>query len=73
MTRSGLVFSLVSPKVTEDVIVGKKAEADVPLVDCVNIPICQYGESSSLKVKDDDGEVHRLIKKSEFNIVEKLL
>lgn len=72
MTRSGRVFSLVSPKVVEDVVVGKK-KADVPLVDLVNTPICQSGESSCLKVKDDNDEVLRLIKKSEFNIVEQLL
>ena len=34
--------------------------------------MCQSGESSKLKANDDD-EVLRLIKRSEFNIVEQLL
>ncbi|XP_050919685.1 uncharacterized protein LOC127137254 [Lathyrus oleraceus] len=42
VTRSGCVFSPVSPKVVEDVVVGKKA--DIPV----------SGKSSGLKVKDDD-------------------
>lgn len=42
----------------------------VPLVDPINTPISQYGESSDLKVKDDNDEVLRLIKKSEFNIMQ---
>lgn len=71
VTRSSRVFGLVSSKVVEDVVVGKKAY--VPLVDPVNTPICQSGESNSLKVKDDNDEVLRLIKKSEFNVVEQLL
>ena len=49
---------------------GKKPDA--PAVDLVNAPTCQSGESSGLKVNDDD-EVLRLIKKSEFNIIEQLL
>lgn len=70
VTRIGRVFGLVSPKVVKDV--GKKA--DVPLVDIVNALTCQSGEPSRLKVKDDDNdEVLRLIKKSEFNVVEQML
>lgn len=55
MTRSSRVFGPVSPKVMEDVVVGKKA--DVPLVNPINAPTCQSGESNGLKVKDDDHEV----------------
>lgn len=40
VTRSGRVFSPVSSKVMENVIVGKKAEAVVPVVDPVNSLIC---------------------------------
>ncbi|XP_050918557.1 uncharacterized protein LOC127135986 [Lathyrus oleraceus] len=70
VTHSGRVFGLVSPKVTEDV----SKKANVPSVDLVNAPGCQSGESSGLKVKDNDNdEVFHLIKKSEFNIVEQLL
>ncbi|KAI5428964.1 hypothetical protein KIW84_033817 [Lathyrus oleraceus] len=70
VTRSGRVFGPVSPKVMEDV----SKKADVHLVNLVNAPTCQSGESSGLKVKyDDNDEVLRLIKKSEFNIVKQLL
>lgn len=69
VTRSDHVFSPVFPKAVENVIVGKKAEVVVPLVDPVNPPICQSSESSSLKNKDDDDEVLHLIKKSGFNIL----
>lgn len=44
LSQSGRVFSPVSPKVVEDVMVGKKA--DIPLIDPINAPICQSGESS---------------------------
>ncbi|XP_050888140.1 uncharacterized protein LOC127093269 [Lathyrus oleraceus] len=72
VTRSGRVFDPVPTKVVEDVVVSKKV--DVPSVDLVNAPTCQYGESSGLKVKDNgNDEVLRLIKKSGFNIVEQLL
>lgn len=70
VTRGGRVFRPVSPKVVEDVMVGKKA--DVPMVNPDNAPICQSGESSGLKVKEDDDEVLQLIKKSKFNIMEKM-
>ena len=40
VTRSGRVFSLVFPKVIENVIVGKKVEVVVPLINPVNTPIC---------------------------------
>ncbi|KAI5395480.1 hypothetical protein KIW84_061884 [Lathyrus oleraceus] len=70
VTYSGRVFGLVSPKVVEDVSMGKKAE--VPTVDLVTTPTFQSGESSGLKANDDN-EVLRLIKRSEFNAVEQLL
>lgn len=70
VTRSGRMFGHVSPKVVEDVSVGKKAE--VPTVDLINALTCQSGESSRLRDTDDD-EVLHLIKISEFNIVEQLL
>ena len=70
MTRRGRVFSPVFLKIVEDVSVSKKAE--IPVVNPVSAPTCQSGEPSKLKTKDDD-EVLRLIKRSEFNVVEQLL
>ena len=71
VTRSGRVFGpIFSKEVVEDVSVGKKM--DVPAVNPISAPMCQSGESSKLKSNDDD-EVLRLIKKSEFNMVEQLL
>ena len=68
VTHSGRVFGTVSPKVVKDVVVGEKV--DVPVVNPGNGSTCQSNESSTLKVKHDDDEVLRLIKKSEFNVVE---
>lgn len=73
VTLSGRVFSPVFSKAVENVIVGKKAEVVIPLLDSVNTPNYQSGESNSLKNKDDNDEVLCLIKKSESNIVEQLL
>ncbi|KAI5440099.1 hypothetical protein KIW84_025451 [Lathyrus oleraceus] len=71
MIRSGRVFGPIFPKDgVKDVSIGKKV--DVPVLNPVGAPKCQYGESSNLKPSDDD-EVLRLIKKSEFNMVEQLL
>lgn len=70
VTRSGRVFSPVFPKIVEDVSVGKKEE--IPVVNLVSAPMCLFGESSKLNTNNDD-EVLRLIKRSEFNIVEQLL
>ena len=68
VTRSGRVFGPVFPKeVIEDVSVGKKV--DVPVTNLVSAPKCHSGESSNFK-PGDDNEVLRLIKKSEFNVVE---
>lgn len=61
----------VPPKGVEDVVVGKKV--DVHVVNPINTPTCQSGESSELKVKEDDDVVLRLIKKNEFNVMEQLL
>lgn len=69
VTRNCRVIGLVSLKIVEDVLVGKKEE--VPTVDPVSGTTCQSGESSGLKANDD--EVLSLIKRSEFNVVEKLL
>ena len=44
----------------------------MPAVDPISAPKCKSGESSGLKPNDDD-EVLRLIKKTEFNTVEQLL
>ncbi|KAI5419197.1 hypothetical protein KIW84_043391 [Lathyrus oleraceus] len=70
VTHIDRVFRPVFPKNVEDCSFSKKVE--VPTVDPVSAPRCQSGESSSLKPNDDD-EVLRLIKKSEFNMVEQLL
>lgn len=70
VTYISRVFGLVSPRIVEDVSVGKKL--NVPIVDLVSALTCQSGESSRLKVNDDD-EVLHLIKRSEFNIMELLL
>ncbi|KAI5442154.1 hypothetical protein KIW84_011281 [Lathyrus oleraceus] len=70
VTRNGRVFNPVFPKAVEGVSVGKKAE--ILVVDLVSAPMSQSGESSKLKTNDDD-KVLRLIKRSEFNVVEHLL
>ena len=67
VTRSGRVFSPVFPKIVEDVSMGKKA--GVHAVNPVSAPMCQSSESSKLKTSNDD-EVLRLIKRSEFNIMD---
>ncbi|KAI5404437.1 hypothetical protein KIW84_051562 [Lathyrus oleraceus] len=70
VTRSGRVFGPVFPENKEETIVGKKAE--VPNVDPVGCSKDKSGESSNLKANADD-EVLRLIKRSEFNVVEQML
>lgn len=70
VTRRGRVFSPMFLKVVEDVSLSKKAK--IPIVNLISSPICQSSETSKLKTKDDD-EVLRLIKRSKFNVVEKLL
>jgi hypothetical protein len=70
VTRSGRVFGPVFPNNREETTVGKKAE--VPNVDLVGCSKDKSGESINLKANDDD-KVLRLIKTSEFNVVEQLL
>ena len=70
VTRSGRVFGPVVPESKEEMIVGKKAK--VPSVNPVGCSKDKSGESNNLKANDDDG-VLRLIKRSEFNVVEQLL
>jgi hypothetical protein len=70
VTRSGRVFGPVIPESKEELIVGKKAW--MPSVDPVGCSRDKSGESSNLKTNYDD-EVLRLIKRSEFNMVEQLL
>ncbi|KAI5417850.1 hypothetical protein KIW84_042463 [Lathyrus oleraceus] len=65
VTRSGCVFGQVFPRAVEDVSVSKKA--DIPVANPVGAPTCQSGESSKLKTNDND-DMFRLIKRSEFNI-----
>ncbi|KAI5400583.1 hypothetical protein KIW84_065462 [Lathyrus oleraceus] len=70
VTRIGRVFGSVFPKDKGETIVVKKVE--VPSIDPVGCSKDKSGESSNLKANDDD-EVLRLIKRSEFNVVEQLL
>ena len=70
VTHSGRVFGSVFANNMEDVFVNKKVE--VPAVESISDPKCQSAESTGLKPNDDD-EVLRLIKKSEFNMVEQFL
>ncbi|KAI5395911.1 hypothetical protein KIW84_062195 [Lathyrus oleraceus] len=70
VTRNGCVFGSIFPKEVEDVPASKKAE--IPVVNLVSASMCQSGESIKLKANDND-EVLKLIKRSEFNVVEQLL
>ena len=70
VTRTGRAFGPGFPKDKEESTVGNKME--VPAVDPTSASKCQSIESNNLKANDDD-EVLRLIKKSEFNMVEQLL
>ena len=70
VTRYGRVFGLVFPKDVEDSTVSKKVK--VPAANPVSASKRQSGESSNLKTNDND-EVLRLVKKSEFNMMEQLL
>lgn len=45
--------------------VGKQAQTETPVV--------QYGQSSGVNQKSDHDEVLKLIKRSEFNVVDQLL
>ena len=70
VTRSGRVFGLVFLKEVEDVSISKKAA--IPIVNPVSSSVCQSGESNKVTANDDD-KVLKLIKRSEFNMVEQLL
>ncbi|XP_050889100.1 uncharacterized protein LOC127094288 [Lathyrus oleraceus] len=62
VTRSGRIFA----KRTEDVAAGKQTH--------VEIPFEPVGQSDNMNPKsDDDDEVLKLIRKSEYNVVEQLL
>lgn len=65
VTISGRVFSSVSSKRIEDTSVGKQAQMETTIV--------QSGQSSSVNHKSDHDEVLKLIKRSEFNMVDQLL
>ncbi|KAI5427000.1 hypothetical protein KIW84_032430 [Lathyrus oleraceus] len=69
VTRSGRVFGSVFQKEVEDVVARKKAE--ILVANPVSTLVCQSGESSKLKTNEDD-EVLKLIKMSEFNFMEQL-
>lgn len=70
VTSSGRVFSLVLTKELEDVPASKKAK--ILVENPVSSSMCKCGKSSKLKANDDD-EVLKLIKRSEFNVVGQLL
>ncbi|XP_050896675.1 uncharacterized protein LOC127103462 [Lathyrus oleraceus] len=65
VTQSGQVFSFVSPRRIEDTLVGKKAQMETP--------IGQSGQSSGVNQNYDHDEALKLIKRSEFNMVNQLL
>ncbi|KAI5409830.1 hypothetical protein KIW84_055330 [Lathyrus oleraceus] len=60
------------PTTSSVVSIADVSKAEVPNVDPVGCSKDKSGESSNLKANDDD-EVLRLIKRSEFNMVEQLL
>ncbi|KAI5395988.1 hypothetical protein KIW84_062257 [Lathyrus oleraceus] len=62
--------SVCFPKEVEDVATSKKV--DIPVANSISTSMCQPGESRKLKTNDDD-EVLKLIKRSEFNVMEQLL
>jgi hypothetical protein len=70
VTHRGRVFGSLFPKDKEEAVVSKKVE--VPVENPVGCSKDKSGEASNLKPNDDD-EVLRLIKRSEFNMVEQLL
>ncbi|XP_050891028.1 uncharacterized protein LOC127096507 [Lathyrus oleraceus] len=61
VTRSGRIFA----KRTKDVTAGKQVH--------VEIPFEPVGQSDNMNPKSDDDEVLKLIRKSEYNVVEELL
>ncbi|KAI5436026.1 hypothetical protein KIW84_022456 [Lathyrus oleraceus] len=67
VTSKGHVFGPVFPKEVEDATTSKNAE--IPIMNPISTPMCQSGEYNKLKASDDD-EVLKLIKRSEFNMVD---
>lgn len=62
VTRSGRVFTAAAPNRTEDVVIEKSTQAKTLVM--------QTGQSSSVNPSFDQDEVLRLIKKSDFNMVD---
>ncbi|XP_050890471.1 uncharacterized protein LOC127095887 [Lathyrus oleraceus] len=62
VTQSGRIFVVVSHKRTEDVVIEKSSLEKTPVV--------QVGQSSVMNQNADKDEVLKLIKKSDFNVVD---
>ncbi|KAI5419133.1 hypothetical protein KIW84_043359 [Lathyrus oleraceus] len=65
VTRSGRIFVVVVPTRTEDVVIEKSSQEKTPVI--------QVGQSSIVNQNVDQDEVLKLIKKSDFNMVDQLL
>ncbi|XP_050889265.1 uncharacterized protein LOC127094480 [Lathyrus oleraceus] len=65
VTRSGRVFVVAAPKRTENVVIEKSSSEKTPVL--------QAGQSSIMNQNIDQDEVLKLIKKSDFNMVDQLL
>lgn len=65
VTQNGRIFSIVAPKRTEDVVIEKSTQEKTPIM--------QGSQSSNVNQNDDQDEVLKLIKKSDFNVVDQLL
>ncbi|XP_050919754.1 uncharacterized protein LOC127137324 [Lathyrus oleraceus] len=65
VTRSGRVFTVAAPKRTVDVVIEKSSQERFMFV--------QVGQSSIANQNVDQDEVLKLIKKSDFNMVDQLL
>lgn len=58
LTRSGRIFA----KRTKDVVAGKQAHVEMPFE--------RVGQFDNMNLKSDDDEVLKIIRKSEYNMVE---
>ena len=65
VTQSGRVFVAAAPKRTEDVVIEKSSQDKTLVV--------RADQSSSVNQNVDQDEVLKLIKKSDFNVVDQLL
>ncbi|XP_050909901.1 uncharacterized protein LOC127123744 [Lathyrus oleraceus] len=65
VTRSGQVFVVAAPKMTEDVVIEKSTQEKALII--------QLGQSNSVNQNVDQDEMLKLIKKSHFNAVDQLL